>query len=165
MIRRAVPADVDDLARNHVASWQEAYKGLIPEGFLDQLDVESRRGFFAEMIDRDAMIFVAETNESVVGHCWVGPARSEEGGELYAIYVHPEYWGKGFGQELIIGVESALIADGFDQVLLWVLDTNMRARRFYERQGWRLGKTLKLEEIGGVQVTEVCYLKDLGSGH
>ena len=165
MIRRAVLADVDDLARNHIASWQQGYKGLIPQKFLDQLDLQSMKDMFAGMIDRDATVLVVDSRDVIVGHCWIGPTRTKDGGELYAIYVHPEYWGEGYGQELLAGAEAALVDEGFDRVLLWVLDTNMAARRFYERQGWNLGKPVKLEEIGGVQVTEVRYEKDLVSGH
>ena len=163
MIRRAVSADVDDLARNHIASWQQAYKGLISQEFLDQLDLQSMKDMFAGMIARDTRVFVVDSHDVIVGHCWIGPARTKDAGELYAIYVHPAHWGEGYGHELMVGVEAALIEEGFDQVLLWVLDTNIRARHFYERQGWNLGKSVKLEEIGGVQVTEVCYVKDLVS--
>ena len=57
--------------------------------------------------------------------------------------------------------ESRLAELGFDKALLWVLVTNTRARGFYERQGWSVGGPIQLEEIGGVQVTEMRYEKSL----
>ena len=76
---------------------------------------------------------------------------------MYAIYVHPSQWGEGHGTELLSAAERALSGMGFERALLWVLEQNHQAREFYERRGWVLGRPIKLEEIGGTQVTEVRY--------
>ncbi|HSM45638.1 MAG TPA: GNAT family N-acetyltransferase, partial [Acidimicrobiia bacterium] len=80
---------------------------------------------------------------------------------IYSIYVHPDQWGDGHGHDLLQAGEDTLLAKGFESGLLWVLDANQPARRFYERHGWTVGKPIRVEEIGGVQVTEVRYDKSL----
>ena len=160
-VRRAVAEDASRLAEGHILSWQHAYRGHFPDGFLDGLDLEARRRFFDRVISEGAVILVSETGEDLAGFCFVGAADAEEWGEIYAIYVHPDRWGEGHGQRLIVAAEDELRALGHDKALLWVLESNDRARSFYQRQGWTLGKPVRIEEIGGVQVTEVRYERDL----
>jgi len=101
----------------------------------------------------------------VAGYCDVGPARStgraEVTGELYAIYVDPDLIGTGVGARLIGAGRTALRGLGHSTAELWVLDSNERARRFYERDGWQLSDGIKLESIGGVDLNEVRYVREL----
>jgi RimJ/RimL family protein N-acetyltransferase len=78
----------------------------------------------------EGTVLVAERDGLVVGvagveACW-----------LHGFYVLPEYWGSGVAQEL----HDAALAEQPDcpELRLWVLEENHRARRFYEKQGWRL---------------------------
>jgi len=163
MIRDARPRDVDDLARVHVTSWQTAYVGLIDQVFLDALDVETRAERWRALLDQGrGRILVVEADRRVVGFCSLGSAGHGDWGEVYAIYLAPERWGEGLGRDLLAAAESALLSSGHHEALLWVLAGNNRARTFYERQGWRMGKPIRLENIGGVDVTEVRYEKSLG---
>lgn len=163
MIRDAQPGDVEDLARVHVTSWQNAYVGLIDQAFLDALSVETRAERWRALLDQSrGRILVVELEGSVVGFCSLGPADHGGWGEVYAIYLAPERWGEGLGRDLLAAAESALWSDGHHEALLWVLEGNSRARTFYERQGWRPGKPIRLENIGGVDVTEVRYEKSRG---
>ena len=66
------------------------------------------------------------------------------------------------GRALLAAGERALLDDGQWQALLWVLDRNVRARAFYERQGWVPGKPIRIENIGGADVNEARYEKVLG---
>lgn len=161
MIRAAIAADAPLLGTLHVHAWQRAYRGIFPDEFLDELDIERRIHWFSRAIDEGREILVAESGGSVTGFSSFGTSRGNEWGELYAIYVHPDHWGEGHGHGLITATEQRLGEIGFDDVLLWVIDSNSQARRFYERQGWMLARPVKIEEIGGIQVTEVRYEKDL----
>ena len=96
------------------------------------------------------------------GFAFLGPCSATEG-EIYAIYIDPPRWRLGLGTELLTGAERTLQAGGFGQAILWVLEGNHRGRSFYEKQGWRPDGALKIEEIGGIQVTELRYRKDLRS--
>jgi ribosomal protein S18 acetylase RimI-like enzyme len=89
-----------------------------------------------------------------------GPARSRAA-ELYALYVAPAYWSTGAGRALLSRVLAEAQAEGCPRIVLWVLEQNARARRFYERAGFRRrGRTHPLDWLGGVP--EVCYVRDLG---
>lgn len=88
------------------------------------------------------------------------PARSPAA-ELYALYVAPACWSTGAGRALLGRVLEEAQADGYPRIVLWVLEQNARARRFYERSGFRRrGRTHQLDWLGGVP--EVCYVRDLG---
>ncbi|MFV1961061.1 MAG: N-acetyltransferase family protein [Acidimicrobiia bacterium] len=164
MIRPALVSDAADLASLHVNTWQHTYRGIFPEDFLAGLDVEKRTSWFAHRIESGAIVLMAEDDGDTVGFASLGESVDKGWGEVFAIYVHPDVWGNGHGFELLTAAEFELSAAGFDRALLWVLDTNTRARSFYERQDWTLGKPLRIEEIGGVQVTEVRYERVLGLG-
>ena len=103
---------------------------------------------------RAATIADAE-NGAIVGVLNVGAARNEDGvGELHVIYVLPESWGTNAGQLLIEQAHETLSAR-FDEAVLTVLETNPRARRFYERNGWTLDEVRTEPHFGG-EPTEVA---------
>lgn len=156
MVRPAGVADAAVLADIHVSSWQVAYRGVFEEAFLEVLDREGRADWFEKAIGRGTPI-VVEPDDAPLGFCMYGESHEEGWAEVLSIYVHPDHWGQGHGRRLLRRAEVELAELGFSRVLLWVLDSNERARRFYERQGWTLGSRIKLEEMGGVQVTEVRY--------
>jgi GNAT superfamily N-acetyltransferase len=146
-----------------VTSWQAAYPGLIDQALLDSLDVAARTAWWEGALAREAnQVHVGEADGVVEGFCLVGASSDEGWGEVYAIYVTAEHWGIGMGRDLLAAGEATLASAGFERALLWVLDGNVRGRRFYERQGWSLGAPFRIESIGGVDVTEVRYEKALG---
>lgn len=107
---------------------------------------------------------VAEVDGEIVGFVSVGAARDEDAdGELYAIYVQPDRWGSGVGRSLIEAGEKRLRELGYREVLLWVLEDNPRARRFYEAAGWSTDGTTRPIEIFGVEVPEIRYVKRLAA--
>lgn len=161
MIRLASPEDASRLAEVHVTSWQHAYRGIFPQRFLERLDMERRERFFAEQIGAGDAVYVSESGGEVVAFCWAAPSSEEGWGEILSIYAHPDHWGQGHGRALLEAGESHLREEGYGRALLWVLDSNTRAREFYERQSWKLATPIKIEEIGGVQITEVRYEKEL----
>lgn len=157
MIRPAALSDVDELARVQVDTWRAAYRGILADRYLDSLHVDSRVRWWERFLRDGAVVHVAEVDGDVVGFCSVGASDDRGWGEVFALYVHPSRWEKGHGGRLIEAGEGSLRREGFSRALLWVLRSNDRARAFYERRGWRLGKPFRVEEIGGVQVSEVRY--------
>lgn len=160
MARWATVDDAEDLADVHVTSWQRAYAGILPKAYLNGLDREARTRWWQRHVESGASVLVSESGRAV-GFCSFGPSGDEGWGEIFAIYVHPAHWGEGRGHELLVAGQAALVEQGHDQALLWVLEANERGRRFYERQGWLVGKPIRVEEIGGIQVTELRYEKSL----
>lgn len=163
LVRPATPADADAIARAHVRAWQHAYAGLFPEDELARLDAAQRAAALRRRLAADEprrATLAAEDGGAVVGFASVGPSRDEDGGglgELYAIYVDPDAWGRGAGRNLMEGALDALRAAGFGEATLWVLAQNPRARAFYEATGWAVDGTTKRDVYLGTPVEEVRY--------
>ncbi len=141
-VRKAKVEDASGIAFVHVRSWQVAYRGHMPDEFLDGLDVEKRTNMWRELTqDPDKIIFVAADREgNIVGFSALGPSRDADANpntaEVAAIYVHPEKWEKGIGRALLSASLDQVRKREFDQVTLWVLEGNQRARSFYEAFGF-----------------------------
>ena len=168
MIRRALTEDAAAVGHIHVESWKVAYRGQLPDEYLDGLDAtRSRRApIWQRAIDSPAQrVFVAVRDGIVVGFVSVGApddkALAADVGELYAIYVHPNAWDIGAGRALMSSAVHALRELGYAGAVLWVLGSNERARRFYERAGWSTDGATKVEERPGVALHEVRYARRL----
>jgi ribosomal protein S18 acetylase RimI-like enzyme len=161
-IRAAVAADVDAIAQVHVRAWQSAYRGQIPDAYLDSLDPSKRATMWSGAIrGPSSQVFVAMQGEALVGFCSVMPSRDSDAGadvaEITAIYVDPTYWRSGLGTCL---VEAAVEYTGqrrFKEVTLWVLAANVSARAFYEARGFIADGVTKTEERPGFSLCEVRY--------
>ena len=164
--RPAGPADLNDIATIRIRSWQDAYRGTVPQDYLDSLDVAAE---VARIETRPIEgHHVAETNGKVVGWLSVGPYRPDEDeqlpgpscGEVRAFYVLPEFSGRGVGRALMTYALGELRRLGLSPVLLWVLVANKRARRFYERAGFHSDGMVVDFEVGGATLPEMRYRYD-----
>jgi GNAT superfamily N-acetyltransferase len=139
-IRPAALDDVEAIARNHVAAWQSGYRGLIADEVLDGLDVGERvdrwRGTILRDAPGEALLVVDEDGPR--GHVHVAPATRpyHEGGEIISLYLSPDAWGHGYGRALLVAAREALVALGYEELGLWVLDGNERAQGLYLKDGW-----------------------------
>lgn len=167
-IRLAVVGDSRGIGLVHVRSWQAAYKGLVPEDYLDGLDPVQRGQAWADYLSEGHQageaVFVAEADSKVVGFASVGPSRDEDAsaqGEVRAIYLFAEFWGRGLGRALMSAALESLPGSGFTEATLWVLGTNERARRFYEAAGLAPDGASKEDSSRGFPMTEVRYRRRL----
>jgi ribosomal protein S18 acetylase RimI-like enzyme len=157
VIRPATPDDAEAVARVHVETWRAAYAHALSAEGLASLSVTQR----TEMHRRSPPL-VAEVDGEIVGFVAVGPGTDPDtDGELYAIYVLPEHWGSGVGRALMEAGEERLRELGHQHAILWVLEDNPRARRFYEAAGWTPAGTRRPIEIFGQPVPEIRYEKSL----
>jgi GNAT superfamily N-acetyltransferase len=143
----------------HVCTWQAAYRNAFPAEVLDALSVDTHEQRWHEVLDEGAEpVWIAEDERDVVvGFASAGPSQTEEDvAELYAIYVRPDAWGGGAARKLMRAVIDWFIAEEYTTAMLWVLDDNPRARRFYEREGWRHDGT-RTDSVRGVAVEEALY--------
>lgn len=151
-VRLAEASDAPAVASVHVQTWRAAYRGLVPDSELESLSVAQRTAMWERAIPRGG-VWVGLTDDTVAGFCAVGPSSEPDATfQLYALYVLPSAWGTPLGYELAraaLGTEK--------DVVLWVFDENPRARRFYERLGFRADGTVKTETIGGAELTEIRY--------
>ncbi len=163
-LRRARQSDARGIAEVHVGTWRHAYRNLLPAAYLDSLSVDARERFWAtelRVLPAGRSLWLAESDGQIVGFANAGPSRDDgmppSTGEVYAIYVLPECWDRGVGRNLLVHAERDLIEHGYDEATLWVLESNDRARRFYEAAGWRTDGAIKVDRIGDRQVREVRY--------
>jgi GNAT superfamily N-acetyltransferase len=179
-IRRATTADALAIATVHVRSWQTAYRGLLPQSYLDDLDPQRqleqwaivlgstdwpRQGTFVLCHVGDAIAPGTASGPdvaAVVGFACISPTRDVDRdpatvGELQTLYLHPDVWRVGGGSALLHTVSRELAAAGFHSASAWVLESNAGARRFYESRGWRPDGTTKPHDWGTFVVTDVRY--------
>lgn len=142
----------------HVRTWQGAYEHLFGAERLAGMDVERRAERWRHWLGEGQDVLVAVDGERIVAFVWVGPSRDPDAdAELYAIYALPEAWGSGAGTALMRAGLEVMREAGHTEAILWVLEDNARARRFYEREGWRFDEAFKDDDVLGRRVTEVRY--------
>jgi ribosomal protein S18 acetylase RimI-like enzyme len=166
-IRPATLADTEGIGLAHVRSWQSAYRGKMPQDYLDGLDpavrTETWRRVMAETEpSRGGVLAAVADGGGITGFASFGPSRDHDTdprqtGEVFAIYVDPDAWGTGTGRELMAGATAELARLGYTDAILWVLDTNDRARRFYALAGWAEDGATKTDASRGFDITEVRY--------
>jgi GNAT superfamily N-acetyltransferase len=168
-IREAVPADARAIAEIHVRAWQAAYRGQLPDEYLDGLSAEDRLEQHEWTIRNPRetwRLWVGEEDGRPTGFAVTGPSEDadadERTGEVYAIYLEPDRVGTGAGRRLFAHAVEDLRARGFRSATLWVLETNERARRFYERAGWMPDGTTASERIDCAMLPTVRYRAQLG---
>lgn len=171
LVRPAMPEDAMAVARVHVRSWQTAYRTLLPDDYLDQLRPEDRAAKydFVNSNTREPWTIVAVkegvTRDGLIcGFATTAPSREPDlanYGELYALYVDPDYWGHGIGIALITAARGRLLELGFQNAFLWVLKGNIRAERFYQRDGWMPDGVRRTQTVWGITVDEIRYQRRL----
>jgi GNAT superfamily N-acetyltransferase len=164
--RRAIEGDELVLATLHVLAWQWAYRGQLPDTFLDELTatIPRREAWRREMFARppgEERTWVADMGGRVVGFTDTGPSRDADAApntaELSTLYLDPHVVGTGVGRALLADAIGDLRQRGYRAALLWVLESNVRARRFYEIAGWRGDGMTKTERRSSVDLRELRY--------
>jgi len=162
----AGPADAEDLARVHVASWRETYRGLLSDAFLARM---SEPGF-ARRFRRDlsepsgAVTLVAADRYGLAGYAQGGPSRrgpqdgeGADEAEIATLYLLRQAQGRGLGAQLLRETARALAAQGARSLLISVLRDNIRARGFYEHMGGEAEAPRREPGPGGQLLYEVAY--------
>lgn len=171
-IRRASRHDAAAIGRVHVETWQAAYAGLLPDAMLVAMSDVRQSAWWSQLLRDPAEargVFVADDRDmGVVGFGSCGPVRDPpeglpEGldgrelkvGEVYTLYVEPDFQNLGLGRKLLGALFRQLQADRCDTAVLWMLAENP-TRFFYEGLGGeRVGE--QVDTMGGTDVDEVAY--------
>ena len=169
-IRRAAKTDAGAIGRVHVETWQAAYAGLLPDAMLVAMSDVRQSAWWSQLLKDPAEargVFVADDRDmGVVGFGSCGPVRDlpeELGsrdiearvGEIYTLYVEPDFQNLGLGRRLLDALFRQLRADGCGIAVLWMLADNP-TRFFYEGLGGRrVGE--RTDTMGGVDVDEQAY--------
>jgi GNAT superfamily N-acetyltransferase len=167
-IREAEPKDAASIAEIHVRSWQDAYRGQLTDDYLDDLNVEERLEQHRQSLESpmpEWRTWLAEEDGRPAAFAVTGPSQDSDAdpktAELYAIYLQPERLGTGLGRTLFEHAVGDLRNRGFTTATLWVLETNERARRFYEVAGWKPDGTVTTERVDCEMRPTVRYRVEL----
>ncbi|WP_374575039.1 GNAT family N-acetyltransferase [Phenylobacterium sp.] len=157
----AGPMDDEDLARVHVTTWRETYRGLLPDAFLKSMSetVHARR-FRRTLIRRDSpeVVLAAADPGGLIGYAQAMPSRHARPGEaeIATLYVLRARQRMGVGEALLRAGARAMAARGATSLVISVLRDNLPARNFYEHLGGRADAPRPEPGPGGV-LYEVAY--------
>ena len=157
-LRLARPGDAVPLARIYVAAWQDAYAAILPHRLLANMSVEMHAARLERAIRRGAVLAAEAPRHGVLGLAGFGAARDRGlgfDGEVYTLYVDPDFLGMGVGRSLLHGAFAALQARAFHSCLIWSHAQN-HACFFYEAMGGaRIAERRAM--LGGQDVGEVAF--------
>lgn len=162
-VSQATPADAAEIAAVHVASWRAAYRDLMPASYLEAMSQPEEAARWARSLSMEQLrprrtLVAQQDGGPVIGYATVGEDPEEPGkGLLFLMYVAPDWWGRGVGDALMDASEHTLAALGFEHANLWVLEANQRARKFYERRGWRPGGAERTSSYGDAVLNALRY--------
>jgi ribosomal protein S18 acetylase RimI-like enzyme len=156
-IRKAVPDDAHAVAEIHYEAWMGAYAGIIPHKALTRMVTRRGADWWSRAIRRAAGVMVAEIGGEVVGYATIGRNRARQlpqEGEIYELYLKPEYQGVGLGSRLFRAARRKLAGHGLRGLVVWALEENENAIAFYSHAGGR-------DAAEGVEVFDNKALKKI----
>jgi ribosomal protein S18 acetylase RimI-like enzyme len=167
----ATEADARGIAEVVVFTWRVVYKGIISDDGLASLSIDERERCWRERLrgndpdSADWTTLVCEIGGKIIGFTTHRPCGDEDKdrssvGELLAIYLLPEYWGKGIGKQMLDEVINHFKQQAVSEISLWVIESNQRARRFYELAGFQSDGVKKSETKLGTSVVLMRYVRD-----
>lgn len=145
------------ISRIYEESWKFAYKDIIPQSYLDSIPP----GCWAANLDKEGMNTLVLIEDGIFigtsSYCKSRFSDFSNFGEIVSIYLLPQYISKGYGKMLLSAAVRELAHLGFNDIFLWVLEDNLRARKFYEKEGFEFSGNYLDNNIGGKEVRELQY--------
>jgi len=143
--------------------WSSAYKGIISEDFLKNMDLEKMTEKWKKNIEVDKDVYIYKENNEILGVIRFGEAEnslSKKTGEIFCLYVKPEQKRKGIGTQLLNFAKDKLIKNGYEQMIIWCLKGNNQGKNFYKKCG---GVKIKERDytVRGIQVREEGFVYNL----
>lgn len=158
-IRYITPTDDKmTISRIYEESWKYTYKDIIPQDYLESL---SKGRWVANLENSNWGTLVCVVNGRIVGTSSFCESRFDQfkgWGEIISIYLLLDYMGRGFGKALFHSVIVVLKKMGYRNIFLWVLEENLRVRKFYEKEGFSMSEDYLNDNIGGKDVREIRYI-------
>jgi ribosomal protein S18 acetylase RimI-like enzyme len=157
-VRSGQLSDAKDLADVFERSWRHAYVGILPRAHLDSLILRRGRRWWTSAIRSGDLILVLEVAGEICGYASCGPARhrGRYEGEIYELYLVPEYQGLGFGELLFEACRNVLDQRKLNGLIVWALSDNEIAADFYWRRGGRPVQQLT-DRVGTVDMCKVGF--------
>lgn len=140
------------------ASWKSAYKGIIPQAYLDSIP----EGHWVQALDNPSWhTLIMLHGDIIIGTSSYCTSRFEDmngWGDIILVYLLPNYFGKGYGKQLLQAAIDGLTQMGYTDIFLWVLEDNTQARHFYECFGFEASSAYLDDDIGGKKLREIRYV-------
>ena len=164
-IRKALPEDAYNYAMCHIACWQTAYKGIVFDEYLCEMIIkkEERIEKYKNVLQEpgDCEYYCVLHAETMIGFLTINKSQNDSKanvGEIWAIYLLEAYRGKGYGRDLLDFAVNELKQIDPVEILLWVFEKNIKARRFYEKCGFVFDGTKKESTAWGGPLVVVKYV-------
>ncbi len=158
-IRRAKPADAEAVAVAHDDAWRSAYRGIIPGPELDRLINRRGAAWWDGAIRKGSRVSIFVFGDTVAGYANYGRNRARSlpyDGEIYELYLRPEFQGLGFGRRLFTAARRDLAQSGMKSVVVWALSDNEPALEFYRALGGR-PVARSSEKFGTKTLDKIAY--------
>ena len=158
-IRQAKPADAAAVAAAHDEAWRSAYQGIIPGIELDKLINRRGADWWESAIRKGSRISLLAFGNNIAGYANYGRNRARSlyyDGEIYELYLRPEFQGVGFGRRLFSAARRDLVQSGMKSLVVWALSDNDPAVEFYRALGGR-AVARSSERFGTRVLDKVAY--------
>ncbi len=167
-VREGVPGDAAALARVFHRAARAGWASLFPPGWFEGLESEPDH-FAAPLAGVAGMqVLVAAERTRPVGFVLVRPSQDDDAaastGEVHMLFTDPSLWGAGVGTRLLDAGTAALRERGYAEATLWTAEASERARRLYERAGWRPDGALRERTVRAIRFEELRYRRPLAAG-
>jgi ribosomal protein S18 acetylase RimI-like enzyme len=139
-IRHARTADAKAIADTHDEAWRTAYQGIIPGRELDRLIAKRGPSWWQGAIRKGSRILLLAFGDTIAGYANYGRNRSRSlgyEGEIFELYLRPEFQGLGFGRQLFMSARQDLAESNLKSLVVWALSDNSPALEFYRALGGR----------------------------
>ncbi|MFD2238706.1 GNAT family N-acetyltransferase [Aureimonas populi] len=137
-VRYATPNDAAPLSQAYEAAWRGAYTGILPRRSLSAMITRRGPDWWRKAIERRSAVLVLEFGDEIAGYATLGRNRTPAllaGGEIYELYLKPEFQGSGLGRHLFEAARQLLASRGLHGLAVWALEENERAVEFYRALG------------------------------
>tara|TARA_B110001469_G_C9338139_1_gene179492 strand:- start:36 stop:527 length:492 start_codon:yes stop_codon:yes gene_type:complete len=159
-VRKAQLSDSQEIALIHVNSWKSAFKGLMPERYINSYTIEDRNAEWLNVLENGSeSVIIAKDNNKLVG--FLSYSKNADSLYLSKLYLCPSIYGQGVGSLLIKQMENESLAASIHLIRLYVLDNNQSAINFYSKQGFEFGDGFESEEFEGETIIDLLMEKRL----
>src|SRR6202163_4373024 len=158
-IRRAKASDAPAVTSAHDEAWRTAYQGIIPGTELEKLINRRGPAWWDSAIRKGSRIALPQFGDKIAGYANYGRNRARSlyyDGEIYELYLRPEFQGLGFGRRLFTAARRDLLQSGLKSMVIWALSDNDPATEFYRALGGRM-VARSSEKFGPKSLDKVAF--------
>ena len=159
IIKLLTPKDAIQCAAVHAESWRFAYSDIVSNQSIEKNIARFRMIWTKLLLSNTDSHYAIVYNNEIIGIITIAPSRDEDLPNYYeivALYISPAYVGMGFGRQAMNWIKHEILSRGYNNILLWVLQDNYRARCFYEKSNFTTDYKTKQSGLG--DTTEIRYI-------